>query len=1119
MKPYIKHPFAFLALLPSLLFAAVWNGDADTTWYTNDKDATEYTITTAEELAGLARLVNGTVGNGTYSMNSKTIKLGNNIVLNDTTNWRNWATSNSELKQWTPIGTAEANRFKGTFDGDGYTVSGVYINGNGQSQGLFGMSDGTIKNLGVVASYIKGDKRVGGLMGFNNNAGGTITNSYATGNVSGTSQYVGGLVGHNAGPIINSYATGNVSSGGFVGGLAGSSDNGGSITNSYATGNVSGTGTLIGGLVGYSTISTGTGTITNSYYDKDKSGATGSHGTGLTTDQMKSISSYNSWDFTSTWSIVPAINNGYPVLKYQLELPRNATVSITGSSSYVYSGSPITPEVTVVYNPESITLVEDRDYTVSHLSNVDPTEEAEIIITGIGSYSGTVSVFYEIEKIKASVVWQEPFDFEYNGQNRCPSATATLPIALSITCEAVNASTEPYTATAAYDDTYELLNSTVQFTISRAPITATLEIPNITEGVVLSQKTESTSAKENPAIEYWYSTGKYSAYTKTAPATEGVYYAYAAVSPTSNYLGGTTDTISFSIYKAEPVSIQVSWSEPPYSFVYNGTEQYPDAEASIDGKSFPLTIKGATEAGTHTAIARFQNERTDYKLTNVEMKFTIAPKPLSEDAIEPMDNFSYTSLPIYPQNITVRDGSRELAKGIDYTVSYGVNIFELGIVSVTGIGNYSGTVSCGFIISSGEARQVPVIWDSVVVFVYDGASHAPTARTAEGIDIEVAGKTDAGNYVAVAQLKIPDPGILLIGALKPYAITKKQIEVSWEGEKEYVYNKMTQGPTPSVDEPNVELRVSTTYSGVGKYTAENKRAPYAAIISSNAGNYELLNNSVDYEILPRPLQPRFSVKTPAEDFDANADTVWVPRTIFSDSTLLRSTLAGIIDYDGFAIDTVSKEADNISALKGTPKVTLQYAQASPSVLSKRVETTQKATATIITEEVSADNYILVKRDVVVMEAISEADNAPQIFCKKNASCASMSEASCAIIGGEAVPTCTMFCAIEDACAPIPVNSCAAMGGRAVETCEDVPVLRPALSTGTFRVWQTASGVVNVDLGYMPSAPIALKVYDLKGKVVATEQVNTRFANVRIEAVSGVYLFKVGSRVIFLLLQL
>jgi len=49
--------------------------------------------------------------------------------------------------------------------------------------------------------------------------------------------------------------------------------------------------------------------------------------------------------------------------------------------------------------------------------------------------------------------------------------------------------------------------------------------------------------------------------------------------------------------------------------------------------------------------------------------------------------------------------------------------------------------------------------------------------------------------------------------------------------------------------------------------------------------------------------------------------------------------------------------------------------------------------------------------------------------------------------------------------------------------------------------------VNVDLGYMPSAPVALKVYDLKGKVVATEQVNTRFANVRIEAVSGVYLFR------------
>jgi hypothetical protein len=140
----MKH-LPLLALLPSLLFAApaIWDGTADTTWYTNDKEATEYTITTAEQLAGLALLVNESEGNGVYDMLDKTIKLGDNIILNDTTDWQSWDETTEGLNQWMGI-----NWFLGTFDGDGYVISGIY-----GSQGLFKSisSSSTIKNLGVVA--------------------------------------------------------------------------------------------------------------------------------------------------------------------------------------------------------------------------------------------------------------------------------------------------------------------------------------------------------------------------------------------------------------------------------------------------------------------------------------------------------------------------------------------------------------------------------------------------------------------------------------------------------------------------------------------------------------------------------------------------------------------------------------------------------------------------------------------------------------------------------------------------------------------------------------------------------------------------------------------------------
>ena len=58
----------------------IWDWTADTTWYTNNKEKTEFTITTAEQLAGLTKLTK-------YDFNNQVIKLGADIFLNDTTKW------------------------------------------------------------------------------------------------------------------------------------------------------------------------------------------------------------------------------------------------------------------------------------------------------------------------------------------------------------------------------------------------------------------------------------------------------------------------------------------------------------------------------------------------------------------------------------------------------------------------------------------------------------------------------------------------------------------------------------------------------------------------------------------------------------------------------------------------------------------------------------------------------------------------------------------------------------------------------------------------------------------------------------------------------------------------
>jgi len=139
--------------------------------------------------------------------------------------------------------------FEGTFDGNGYVISNLHIQG-GRNLGLFGilLSGGRISNLGLEAVDVNGtDLFVGGLVGLNYR--GIITTSYSSGTVSGISG-VGGLAGsHSGGGIITtSYSRGSISGTTGVGGLVGL-NHGGSIATSYSTAAVTGDASL-GGLVG-----------------------------------------------------------------------------------------------------------------------------------------------------------------------------------------------------------------------------------------------------------------------------------------------------------------------------------------------------------------------------------------------------------------------------------------------------------------------------------------------------------------------------------------------------------------------------------------------------------------------------------------------------------------------------------------------------------------------------------------------------------------------------------------------------------------------------------------------------------------------------------------------------
>ena len=190
-------------LLPTAAFAAdstdAWDGTADISWYTDHETDTEYRFTTAEQLAGMAKLIN----DDTANFKDKTIYLENDLDLGG--------------HEWISIGdgaNTDVGSFQGVFDGQSHVIYNLYSheglksenkdnNNNLYRNGLFGaIYNATVQNLGIenadivipmndTSTYGKGI-----LVDWMTNS--TIKNCYTTGSITGGSyieKYIGGIAG------------------------------------------------------------------------------------------------------------------------------------------------------------------------------------------------------------------------------------------------------------------------------------------------------------------------------------------------------------------------------------------------------------------------------------------------------------------------------------------------------------------------------------------------------------------------------------------------------------------------------------------------------------------------------------------------------------------------------------------------------------------------------------------------------------------------------------------------------------------------------------------------------------------------------------------------------------
>ena len=287
-----------MALVPMTAFAEGtsvdnWDGSADTSWYVGHETDTEYHITTAEQLAGLAQLVN--TDPGTTNFAGKTFYLENDLDLSG--------------HEWISIGTVLGGdcpkySFCGVFDGQGHVISNLYshesyIEGADESHNLlrnalFGsIYNGEVKNLGVADAEIwidpKDDSAAGKGILVDWMGKSKITNCWTSGSIySGTKieKNIGGIVGVTvqdctiSGCYSTATLTGNfTNSEGYytdpdpanwpfdtIGGIVGVRFDGNlTVTDCWFDGKivVNSITAAVGGIVGYTDDQSGSGTVNN----------------------------------------------------------------------------------------------------------------------------------------------------------------------------------------------------------------------------------------------------------------------------------------------------------------------------------------------------------------------------------------------------------------------------------------------------------------------------------------------------------------------------------------------------------------------------------------------------------------------------------------------------------------------------------------------------------------------------------------------------------------------------------------------------------------------------------------------------------------------------------------
>lgn len=422
--------------------------------------------------------------------------------------------------------------------------------------------------------------------------------------------------------------------------------------------------------------------------------------------------------------------------------PKDLTDSMVDDiADYDYTGSKIEP--VPVVSDTAPCVITDKDYTVSYGDNTNVATGGIVTVTGKGNYKGTIQKSFKINPI-AMTVDTENYEGTYDGSEHSGVISVTTPntatIKYGLTDGVYDKNELPkfkdkgeYTVYyEAKDPNYITNTGSIKIKINPKALELSMlkdiEDHDYTGDVI---KPDITVTDGNPSIisseDYDISYGE-----NINVATGGS----VTLTGKGNYTGSITKD-----FNIKPIAMTVSTED--FSGIYDG--KLHGASVTVS-KPINAEIKYGLSDGTYdqNEMPEFKDagEYTVYYKATAEnyidnkgsVKVNITPKDLTNDMIEDIVALDYTGSKLTPP-VVVSDGGSNLIIDKDYTVSYGdnVNVISGGTVTITGKGNYKGSVQKTFIINPIDMT----VTSDGYTGIYDGNNHTISINVANPASYDI----------------------------------------------------------------------------------------------------------------------------------------------------------------------------------------------------------------------------------------------------------------------------------------------------------------------------------------------------------------------------------------------